>query len=45
MPLTGGVWGLGLDFCLGLISFEGLFDIWMIFAWYLDNACMIFEFA
>ena len=31
MPLTGRVWGLGLDFCLGLISFEGLFDICLVF--------------
>ena len=42
MPLTGRVWGLGLDFCLGFISFEVLDDIWMIFAWYLDDTCMIF---
>ena len=41
MSLTCRVWGLGLVF-LGLISFEGLFDIWMIFAWYLDDTCMIF---
>ena len=41
MSLTCRVWGLGLDF-LGLISFEGLFDIEMIFAWYLDGTCMIF---
>ena len=41
MSLTCRVWGLGLDF-FGLSSFEGLFDIWMIFAWYLDGTCMIF---
>ena len=41
VSLTCRVWGLGLDF-FGLSSFEGLFDIWMIFAWYLDDTCMIF---
>ena len=39
MSLTCSVWGWNL---FGLSSFEGLFDIWMIFAWYLDDACMIF---
>ena len=34
--------GFGVGCFLGLISFEGLFDIWMVFAWYLDDACMIF---
>ena len=41
MSLTCRVWGLGLVF-FGSISFEGLDDIWMIFAWYLDDTCVIF---
>ena len=37
MSLTCRVWGLGLDFFVFLV-WKG----WMIFAWYLDDTCMIF---
>ena len=38
MSLTCRVWGLGLDFFLVFFVWKG----WMIFAWYLDDTCMIF---
>ena len=42
MSLTCRVCGLGFQFFWFKFFFEGLFDIWMIFAWYLDDTCMIF---